>query len=196
MERVKNKIVLSCSIFLSSMLIILNCFAIGDSSAGVNTVREEIEFEIIIQDTLFAATAGVLDFGEILKDSIGKYKAETKIEIEASEEIGFIKLKYLDGEYQEDGTQKLNIFYVEEKDKNINFKILEKESTELSELEVYLYEFENFYEFELNEDGSKYLEVPVQGEIRSTKNVKLGKYEGNMRVEIEINPNNEEVVKR
>lgn len=186
-KKIRKIKVVSYSIFLILIIISKNHLFSSTYEVGVNTIRKEIDFNIIIQDTLFVATGGILDFGEILKGSTGVYKAQTNIEIKTGEVANMIKLSYLDGELQKDNSQKIKITKTLD-EKEVNSIYLEDNDyeLELEEIDVYLKKLEEMYIIKENEEGEKEIRIPIYGEIREVGNVKLGKYEGNMRIQIEL----------
>lgn len=193
MKNIKANKVLPYIIFLIVIFLKSNEIYGSNYEAGTNIIEREIYFRVIVEDSLdIEAEDTYLNFGEILKGSTDKREIKTNIDIKASKNISHVSLRYDDSlvENQEDGSKKFKIMYVEntqDKDKKQNKKEI---NIEKEEIDVYFSPFKDNYKLEIKEDRNRVL-VPVIAEIRGVEGVKVGKYEGTMKVEIIAVTNNE-----
>lgn len=181
---IRNKI--QKVIFYNIFLILIGChyYEVNANSYnyGNNTLTQDIEFIVEVQDSLLVAYDTELAFGEILKGSTGKILAEAEIKVESGGDISFVSAQYLTGSLEKDGTRKLEI-------KNIEKESIGDTKEEREILDVYFYPFKEKYQI-TEFEGKKGVNILVQAEIRDTVGVKLGNYEGNMEVQILIVGNN------
>ncbi len=179
------------SMFLNSIYLTGNNLygANGAYEVGTNKFVKDIEFTLIVQDSLLVVPKDAeIDFGYILKGSTDTKKGETEIKIEGGDDIKAVKATYVDGENQSDNSRKMQIKYTEEseipKEDVFNKKDL-KENIETDKIDVYFLPFENSYAMSKKDDVNQTM-IPVKAEIRGIGNARLGKYEGKMKVQVEV----------
>lgn len=158
-------------------------------TSGTNTVSRDIEFKLIVQNTLLIAKGEDIDFGKILKDSTVQLERESKLLIEADKSVKTIKLRYISGEDSEDLYRKIFIKRKAEEEAPIIFT--DEVSEEKEEISVYFKSLDVNYDL-LLVDGKKVKEIPIIAQIRGVENIKLGNYEGTMKIEVLIEAYEEE----
>lgn len=187
MFKIKRKKVVFYSIFLNIILFIFRysyCY-----EEGVNRVTKEIMFSLDVKDSIEIITdVENIDFGEILRGSTGIYKGTGKIKIVTGIEAQYATANFKNP-VEEDGKIKGKIYYIqnqEEKKRNgLEFQ------EEKMEMEVYFHELENKYPL-VEENNEKRGEIILTAEIRGVDSeVKLGRYEGIMEIEVIIVNRNE-----
>jgi|GEM_PF-6902925 len=186
----KNKVV-----FLSIFSILLTFSLISYSSIyeeGTNTIFKDIEFKLIVEDSLVVAKGSEIDFGDVLRGSTGKKIGKTSISINVSKNTSYIQAQYMLGVDEEDGSRKTEIDYIgEENDKKIKIENFDLEN-EKEKIDVFFHKLEDKYVVQLEQDVEEIeVKIPITAEIREIENVKLGKYEGKMILELNVVTMNE-----
>lgn len=179
------------SIFLN--LIYLTCVISygkgGSYQVGTNTVYRDIVFRLEVQDSLLIVPESAdLDFGEILKGSTETRKGETTIKVKGGKDVTTVKASYVDGAVVKNGEKMIKIKHQEEKPSTkraLNESKVVTDNGEVEEINVYFLPFEQSYELKEVTDGREG-DIPVKAEIRGIGNAKLGKYKGNIKVNVEV----------
>lgn len=156
---------------------------------GTNKFVKDINFSLIVQDSLLVVPKDAeIDFGYILKGSTDTKYGETEIKIEGGHDIKAVKASYIEGDIQSDNSKKMQITHTGESvpQKAVVFSKKDlKENTETDKIDVYFLPFEKSYIMNKKNDLNQTM-IPVKAEIRGIGNARLGKYEGKMKVQVEV----------
>lgn len=174
---------------------------------GTNTIYGEIVFDAVVEESIdinLSADDVNLDFGMMPKYSTGKFFAETKIEAKGAPLGSEITAKFVEGPQstkelplESDGYTKMQIKYkATDEGKKIDFSKDKYNTEENEKIDVYLEKInDKKYKFEDNLSETKAI-VPIKGEIRDISNAKIGEYEGEVSVYLELVTPNKEVTRR
>lgn len=190
----KNKLMLF-SIFLNLIFLISHSSYAEEPQyqVGTNKFIKNINFTLIVQDSLLVVPKDAeIDFGYILKGSTDTKRGKTEIKIEGGDAIKAVKATYVEGENQSDKSTKMQIKHtgkVELLKEEVFSKRELKDDVEIDKIDVYFLPFEESYAMS-KKDNLNQTMIPVEAEIRGIGNAKLGKYEGKMKVQVEVVTNN------
>lgn len=177
----KSKKVIFFSIFLNFFLQSNVILFSQEYLTGTNKITREIFFRLSVEDSIFVANDTELDFGKILKGSTGIVQKETSIKVEGGENIDYVLAEYEDN-ILEEGWKRTTIDFYNDSEEKRNQEM--ENFIEKASLDVYLKQFNDKYTMEKDFNGKMVGEIPIVGQIRSTENVKIGKYKGTVKVKV------------